>query len=423
MTRIRRRVICVAAAGLLAAPGAQAQEVTVEQLVALALERSPDLQAARAETGVVAGQVTQAALRPNPMLAASQEQGGGGMMTTSVGVEWPLDLFRRPARVAAARSATEVTALAIRDRERLLASMVREQAGRLLAAQRSLEVINESLTAARRLRELLDRRVTEGGTTQLDANLAAVEAMRLEADAALATGDAAAALIELKATVGLAPDAPLAIGDSLEGLAGAPAVPRLTPTAAIEARPDLREAIARINVAEARAAQARQEARTDVTLAAGYTRSSVGFDQLGLSARGTPVPIHDIFHTVTIGARVSLPVRNRNEGTLAAVEAERKGAEALFTARQRAARADIDAAVARERETRRAVELYATTIRSLARQNVDVMLEAYDLGRFPLSDVLAEQRRYLDVEAGYTAVLMRAYDARTAVARAFGEIP
>lgn len=423
MTRIKRRVIGVAAAGLLAAPGAQAQEVTVEQLVALALERSPDLQAARAETGVVAGQVTQAALRPNPMLAASQEQGGGGMMTTSVGVEWPLDLFRRPARVAAARSATEVTALAIRDRERLLASMVREQAGRLLAAQRSLEVINESLTAARRLRDLLDRRVTEGGTTQLDANLAAVEAMRLEADAALATGDAAAALIELKATVGLAPDAPLAIGDSLEGLAGAPAVPRLTPTAALEARPDLREAIARIDFAEARAAQARQEARTDVTLAAGYTRLSFGFDQRGLNARGAPVPIHDIFHTVTIGARVSLPVRNRNQGTLAAVEAERKGAEALFTARQRAARADIDAAVARERETRRAVELYATNIRSLARQNVGVMLEAYDLGRFPLSDVLAEQRRYLDVEAGYTAVLMRAYDARTAVARAFGEIP
>jgi cobalt-zinc-cadmium efflux system outer membrane protein len=423
MTRIRRRVMWAMAAAWLVAPYAEAQEVTVEQLVATALERSPDLQAARAEIGVAAGQVMQAALRPNPMLAASQEQGAGGMMTTNVGVEWPLDLFRRDARVAAARSAAAVTALSIRDHERLLASMVREQAGRLLAAQRSLDVINESLTAARRMRDLLDRRVTEGGTPQLDANLAAVEVMRLEADAALAAGDAAAALIELKATVGLAPEAPLALGDSLEGLAGAPAVPRLTPTAALEARPDLREAIARIDFAEARAVQARQEARTDVTLAAGYTRMAFGFDQRGLDARGAPVPIHDIFHTVTIGARVSLPFRNRNEGTLAAVEAERKGAEALFTARQRAARADIDAAVARERETRRAVELYATNIRSLARQNVDVMLEGYDLGRFPLSDVLAEQRRYLDVEAGYTTVLIRAYDARTAVARAFGEIP
>jgi cobalt-zinc-cadmium efflux system outer membrane protein len=405
------------------APSAQAQSVTVEQLVATALERSPELLAARAEIAVVAGEVTQAALRPNPMLAASQEQGSGGMMTTNVGVEWPLDMFRRPARIAAAQSATEVTSLSIRDRERLLAATVREQVGRLLAAQRTLDVLTESLTAARRLRDLLDRRVTEGGTTKLDANLAAVEAMRLEADMALAAGDIAAALIELKATVGLAPDAPLTVADSLEGLAAAPAVPRLTPTAALEARPDLREAIGRIDVADRRAAAARQDARTDVTLAAGYTRSALGFDQFGLTAAGTRAPIHDIFHTVTIGARVTLPVRNRNEGTLAALEAERKGAEALFTARQRAARADIDAAVARERDTRRAVELYATSIRTLARQNVDVMLEAYDLGRFPLSDVLAEQRRYLDVEAGYTAVLTRAYEARTAVARAFGEIP
>jgi len=421
-TRLLSLALCLG--GLLLRPSpALSQAVTVEQLVAVALERSPDLQAARAELGVVAGEVTQAALRPNPMLAASQEQGRGGMMTTSVGVEWPLDLFRRPARVAAARSTGEVTALAIRDRERLVASMVREQAGRLLAAQRTLDVINESLMAARRMRDLLDRRVTEGGTPKLDANLAAVEAMRLEAEAALAGGDVAAALIELKATVGLAPDAPLMLADTLEALAAVPPTPRLTPTAALEARPDLREAIARINVADLRAQAARQEARTDVTLAAGYTRSAFGFDLFGIDARGTSMRIHDIFHTVTIGARVNLPVNNRSQGTLAAIEAERKGAEALFAARQRAARAEIDAASARERETRRAVELYATTIRSLARQNVEVMLEAYDLGRFPLSDVLTEQRRYLDVEAGYTDVLMRAYDARTAVARAYGEIP
>ena len=43
---------------------------------------------------------------------------------------------------------------------------------------------------------------------------------------------------------------------------------------------------------------------------------------------------------------------------------------------------------ARDREARRAVELYASTVRDLARQNVDVVLEAYDLGRFPLSDLL-----------------------------------
>ena len=62
------------------------------------------------------------------------------------------------------------------------------------------------------------------------------------------------------------------------------------------------------------------------------------------------------------------------------------------------------------------------SIRDLARQNVEVQLEAYDLGRTPLTDLLAEQRRYLDVEAAYTSVLSRAYEARVALRRAQGEI-
>jgi len=39
-----------------------------------------------------------------------------------------------------------------------------------------------------------------------------------------------------------------------------------------------------------------------------------------------------------------------------------------------------------------------------------------------LNDVLTEQRRYLDVEAGYTSVLQRAWDTRVALRRARGEI-
>ena len=405
------------------AAAAHAQGMTVEQLVALALEQAPELQAVRAEIGVVNGQVTQAALKPNPMVSSLHEHEPGGMMITGVDVEWPLDLFRRSARVAVAQRVADTTALSIRDRERLLASAVRAQAGRVLAARRTLELTNEALTTARRMRDLLDRRVTEGGSTKLDANLAAVEALRLEADAALAAGELEGATIELKGLVGLAPDAALALSDSLESLAATPAVPRLTATAAIEARPDLRDAITRIQLADARAEEARRDARSDVSVVGGWTRNRWMFPQFGLNERGAAVPIQNTFHTYVVGAKVTLPFSNRNQGALASAQAERAGAELLFAARQRAARAEIDAAVAREREVRRAVEIYSTTVRELTRQNVDVMLEAYDLGRFPLSDVLAEQRRYLDVEAAYTEVLTRAYDARTAVARAFGETP
>ena len=421
MNRITRVAIYALFVGTALPVSASAQAATVEELVATALERSPELQVVRTEVGVASGEVMQAALRPNPTLSSSHEHEPGGMMITGVDVEWPLDLFRRPARVTAAQRMADVTSLSIRNRERLLASLVREQAGRVLSARRTLELINEALTTTRRMRDLLDRRVTEGGSTKLDANLAAVEALRLEADAALATGDLEAATIELKAVVGLEPDAPLVLSDSLEGLMASPMVPRMTPVAAIEARPDLREAIARIGLADARAEQALRNSRSDISVVGGFARNHFTFPQLGLSERGAPVPIQNTFHTFTIGARVTLPFSNRNQGLLASARAERQGADALFAARQRAARAEIDAAIAREREARRAVDIYSTTVRELARQNVDVMLEAYDLGRFPLSDVLAEQRRYLEIESAYTTVLARAYDARTAVARAFGE--
>jgi cobalt-zinc-cadmium efflux system outer membrane protein len=405
------------------ASDARAQGLTIEQLVALALQQAPELQVARTEVGVASGQVTQARLRPNPLLSSFHEHEPGGMMITAADVQWPLDLFRRPARIAVAQRTAEVTSMSIRDRERLLASEVREQAGRVLAARRNLELTNEALSAARRTRDLLDRRVTEGGSTKLDANLAAVEAMRLEADVALAEGELQGTTIELSALVGLAPDAPLILSESLESLAATPAVPRLTPTAAIETRPDLREAIARIQLADARAEQLEQDARSDVSLLGGWSRNRLMFPQMGLNERGMHVPIQNTFNSYVVGAKVTLPFSNRNQGALASAQAERNRAELLFTARQRAARAEIDAAVARERETRRAVEIYSTTVRELARQNVDVMLEAYDLGRFPLSDVLAEQRRYLEVEGAYTDVLLRAYEARAAVARAFGETP
>jgi outer membrane protein, heavy metal efflux system len=421
MTAVARWALFAAAMTLASPPPVVAQEVTVERLVSIALESAPELRAARGEVAVAGGQVVQAGLRPNPSLMASQEMGTESTMNTTVGVEWPLDLFRRPARIDAAQRASDVVFRSVQDRERLLAAAVREQAGRVLAARRTLEVTTEALVAARRMRDLLDRRVTEGGVPKLEANLAAVEALRIEADVALAAGELEAATIELKALVGLPADAPLLVSDSLEGLVRSSLPPRPAPPSAVQERPDIREALARVSLAEAQAEEARQAGRYDVAVTGGYTRMQFGFPLQGFNDRGVRAPIEGIFHTVTLGAQVKMPFFDRNQGALASAQAERSRAEMVLDARRRTARAELEAAEALDREAWKAVELYASTVRDLARQNVDVMLEAYDLGRFPLSDLLAQQRRYLDVEAGYTTVLSRAYNARAAVRRALGD--
>jgi outer membrane protein, heavy metal efflux system len=400
-----------------------AQETSVEQLVATALERSPEIRAARTAITAAGGEVTQAGLKPNPTFAASQMVMTGSQHQTLFEVEWPLELSRRTARVGAAQRSVEAITLAVQDRERVLAASVRGQAGRLLAARRNVEIMGEALTTARRMRELLDVKVTEGYTPKLDANIAAVEAGRIEADLALAQADAEAASIELKALVGLAPADPLVLRESLEMLVRTgDEQPAQQPPPSIAARPDVREAASRVTLAEARVEAARREGRADMSLVGNYGREGYGFSQRAFDEAGRLVPVQGNFHSFTVGATFLLPVRNKNQGAVASALAARAAEQQTFAARQLTAQAELDAAVIRDRETRRAVDLYATSIRDLARQNVDVQLEAYDLGRTPLNDLLVEQRRYLDVEAGYTSVLRRAWDARVGLRSARGEI-
>lgn len=407
-----------------------AQEGTIEQLVATALERSPDLRAARTEVAAAEGRITQAALRPNPAFSATHMMMTGEQHQTLFEVEWPLDLFRRPARISTAQRAADTTMAAVQDRERLLAAAVRRQAGQLLAARRNVQIMTEALAAARRTRELLDSRVTEGSIPRLDANIAAVEAGRIEADLTLAQADVDGAEIELKALAGLRPAEPLTLRDSLEALVRmTPRAPAATTEAAaptaegsLAMRPDIHEAAARVAQADARIEQAQREGRMDVSLVGNYGYEHYSFAQNGFDASGRLVPVQGDFHSFEVGANFAFPIRNRNQGAIAEAQAARSGEQELLDARQLAAQAELDAAVVRDREARRAVEMYATSIRDLARQNVDVQLEAYDLGRTLLTELLAEQRRYLDVETGYTSVLSRAYDARVALRQARGEI-
>lgn len=407
-----------------------AQGVTVDQLVEMALTRAPDILSARTEIDAARGQLGQARERPNPTLSSSwQEQTKGPDHQAMVEVEWPLDLFRRDGRIATAERTIEVASRSVQDRERLFASAVREQAGRMLTAARTLAIGDDLLALNRRSRELLQARVKEGASPQLELNLVDVEVRRMEAERAIQAAEAEAALIELKALVGLLPDAELQLRNDLEQTVRmqapiAPALPGGTDAldGTIARRPDVREAAARVQLADARIGETRQEGRFDASLYGAYSRMNFSFPLRAFDAAGQLVPVRDVFHNVSFGAMVKVPVRSRNQGAIAAAEAARRGAEQTVKARELSARAEIAAAATRAREARRAVELYGAGARELARRNLEVVREAYELGRNPLFDVFVEQRRYLDVETAYTDALRQAYQARTALMRALGEV-
>lgn len=318
--------------------------------------------------------------------------------------------------------------LAVQDHERLRAGEIRSQAGRVLAAARTLSITEELLTLNRGSRDLLQARVRESASPQLELNQVDVEVRRLEAQRAIQAGEAEAALVELKGLVGLAPDAELWLKNDLEQAVRAQAPGEtLGPGTseglleAVAGRADVREAAARVELAEARIDQTRRESRYEASAFGSYSRMTFGFPLRGLTLDGRTAPIQDVFHYVVLGVTVTPPVRNKNRGAIAAAEADRRGAEQEAKARELSARAELAAAQTRDREARRAVELYRSGARDLARRNLDVLREAYELGRNPLFDVFAEQRRYLEVETAYTDALTQAYHARTMLLRALGE--
>ena len=246
----------------------------------------------------------------------------------------------------------------------------------------------------------------------------------MESQRLLQAARADAALIELKRLLGLGPRSAVKIRDTLDALVEGPSPTAVPPDLAplVSERSDVREAEARLHLADARIDAARREGRVDLGLVGGYMRMGFSFPQLGFGRSGALEPVEDVFHSFKFGAMIIVPVRNRNQGAVAAARAERAGAEHLRDARALAAQSEVAAAVVREERARQALATYSSGVRTLARQNLEVVRETYELGRVTLSDVLAEQRRYLDIEMGYTEALRMAFEARTALARALGEI-
>jgi len=116
-----------------------------------------------------------------------------------------------------------------------------------------------------------------------------------------------------------------------------------------------------------------------------------------------------------------LPLLNRNQGDVAAARAEHAASTARQQATELAARAEIAAATVRDRWARQALTAYDTSTHDLARRNLDVVRQTFELGRATVYEVLAEQRRYLEFEQAYTAALLEAWEAHADLRRAVGE--
>jgi cobalt-zinc-cadmium efflux system outer membrane protein len=402
------------------AVGQLAVELTVGELVARALADNPDLKAVRIDVEAAAARVQQAGLRPNPMLELGGQKAISPDNNLSIGVSLPLDLNgRKEGRIGVAERELETKRRQVGDRERRLRADVGMKAGEVLAAQRSLRVIDDLLRVNRAGLAVVGNRVREGAAPALDENLQVVEVNRLEASRHLGQGRVEIAALQLKALVGMAPDAPLAVKGDLT-----PSPQTLNPADAMQRaitdRADVAVARAEAAMAAAMVKKEQAEGRWDASINVGYQRQDFGFMLNGLTASGSTRPIQDVFHYFGGGISITLPVRNRNEGNIAAATASERAAErrvefAVLTVQQ-----EVAAAFTQYEAAQRSLQLYERGVRDVAGRNLEVVRRAYELGRGSLLDVIAEQRRYIEIENGYTDALKQVYDAAVDIERSVG---
>jgi outer membrane protein, heavy metal efflux system len=397
-------------------------ELTVDDLVTRALADNPDLKAARLEVDAAAGRLQQAGLRPNPTLELGGQKALSPDNNLTVGLSLPLDLNgRKEGRVGVAERQVEMRRRQVAERERLVRAEVRMKAGELLAAQRNLQVVDDLLGVNRNALEVVGARVRQGASPSLDEGLQLVEVNRLDASRQLAQSRVEIATLQLKLLAGMAPETPLVLKGELT------LSPLLLDRAdatqhAVSDRPDVAVTRAEAAMAAAMVRKEQAEGGWDATLSIGYQRQDFGFPLNGLTASGTQRPIQDVFHYFGGGVSIVLPVRNRNEGNVAAATAATRAAErrvefAMLTVQQ-----EVETAFTQYEAARRSLDIYERGVRDISRRNLDVIRQAYQLGRGSLLDVIAEQRRFIEVENGYTDALKQVYDAAVGIERAVGTL-
>src|SRR5216684_317196 len=364
--------------GLLAGgPAAFAQapqahgRLTVDEVVERAVSDNPELRAMRAEVDAARGRLLQAGLRPNPMLdLGGQANVAGPDNNVTVGLSIPLDLNGRKAgRVGVAEREIDMKQAQVSDRERRLSAEVRLKAGDLLAARRNLEFTEELFGTNQKGLGLVRDRVQQGAAPTLEESLVLVEVNRLEASLSILKSRVEVLGLQLRLLAGMPPDEALSLQGEL-----APRTLTLDRAQALAqalaGRPDI--VIARSEAAMAYAKIRREEAegRWDARFNLGYQRQNFGFSLNGLTDRGGTRPIQDIFNYVGGGVTIIVPVRNQNQGNVAAATAEAQAAERKREAAELIVRQEVAAAFTQLDAAQRALVIYSRGVRDVAGRNL-----------------------------------------------------
>jgi cobalt-zinc-cadmium efflux system outer membrane protein len=262
-------------------------------------------------------------------------------------------------------------------------------------------VLADSLAILNRTVQYQGDRVREGALPEADLIRVQLEQQQISINYRNAEQDAHRSILLLFREIGIPqqPDVTLT-GD----IAAVPPIGLPNIDEAIDRRPDVQ--LARQAVQQAQAAQRLQKSNAvpDPEVLFGYKRTG-GLD------------------TAIAGVQLNLPIRNRNQGAIAAAAAEETAAAAALRANRTAARTEIEAMQRDYDQKRELVEHMLPPMRAQAAETSRIADAVYREGASDLLRLLDAERVRLQAEILYIRTLIEYRQSAVSLQTSLGLLP
>jgi outer membrane protein, heavy metal efflux system len=429
--KFRRLTICLSCICLLTAY-ATAQErpaakLTIEEAVRFGLDHNKNLAADRGQIAEALGRLKQAGLKANPMVesAGLASINNTGMQNLSVGVTLPLEVGRRARRITLADHEVERMRNEVADRERMLSAEIRMKFAEALETRQKLELTQQIVRLDQEILGLIRARVEEGVSARVEENMQTIELRRVEARASALASQFRVRIEELKGLLGWPAGANGEAIDALQLGGELPvAFPEVTSkdlteliALARQNRPDLQAALTSETIGESMIEMARAEGRFDLSIFGELGWQRWGFDQMA-EMNGRLVPIGMQNGMLKAGVNIMLPVRNRNQGNIEAAAAWRQSARLRREFIESIVHREATAATEKLRGAASVLQTFDNQLIESQEKNYQILRTSFELGHARLGELLAEQRRLIELKMEQTEARRELLLAAIELARA-----
>lgn len=374
---------------------AQNSPLTFDQVVEMAMQRSPVMGAEQASQRESEGLLRQAGFSPNPTLQfQAQSDVFDRLSWIGLAVSQPIELgHKKERRLRVAESEQEEARWEMEVRRRALRRELAERFLRVLLAQGRQRVAEDLAQTTARHLEIARGRLRAGDASGVEVQALEIESGRRQAAKVLAEGEARKALASLGEHL-FGPENPLDQGIIGE-LGWRHPLPSLDQLAGETDLVSLRRAQARTQTRESQVSLEQSKGVSDLTVQAGVFMQRDYFPGSSFVPEGVVNKLDDSGPVLQLQLQIPLPINDDNSGNIAAAEARLARSRLEVEALERKVRAEVASFYHTLVAQQQARVLLESSVLPASRQTLETVEKAYALGFRSQVDLLLAREAYL----------------------------